>query len=77
MDSEVGTLKWGELFEDVVLAVRFLDDVIDVNKMPDERLKQANLDSRRIGLGANGFADVLVALGIRYDSPEAIFEQQE
>jgi ribonucleoside-diphosphate reductase alpha chain len=72
VDSEVGTLKWGELFEDVELAVRFLDDVIDVNKMPDERLKQANLDSRRIGLGANGFADVLVALGIRYDSPEAV-----
>jgi ribonucleoside-diphosphate reductase alpha chain len=72
VDSEVGTLKWGELFEDVELAVRFLDDVIDVNKMPDERLKQANLDSRRIGLGINGLADTLIWLGIKYDSPEAV-----
>ncbi len=72
VDSKAGTLRWAELLEDVVLAVRFLDDVIDVNKMPDERLRQANLASRRIGLGINGFADTLIALGIRYDSPEAV-----
>ena len=72
VDEEEKTLKWGALAEDVMLAVRLLDDVIDVNRMPDERLRRANLASRRIGLGVNGLADILITLGLRYDSPEAV-----
>jgi len=66
------SIDWVKLAEDVKLAVRFLDDVIDVNKLPSERLRARNLETRRIGLGVNGLADLLIKLGIRYDSPEAI-----
>ncbi len=67
-----GGVLWGDLAADVFTAVRFLDDVIDVNRMPHKLLRERNLESRRIGLGVNGFADMLIALGLRYDSPEAI-----
>ncbi|MFB6469930.1 MAG: adenosylcobalamin-dependent ribonucleoside-diphosphate reductase [Vulcanisaeta sp. AZ3] len=67
-----GSIDWEGLARDVGLAVRFLDDVIDVNKLPHERLKKRVLETRRIGLGANGLADALIALGLRYDSPQAL-----
>mgnify|MGYP001626181912 FL=1 len=67
-----GSIDWESLAKDVVLAVRFLDDVIDANQHPHEYLDRANKASRRIGLGINGWADVLVSLDIPYDSPKAI-----
>ncbi len=67
-----GEFDWKALAEDVKIAVRFLDDVIDVNKLPHEMLRRKVLKTRRIGLGVNGFADVLISLGIKYDSPEGI-----
>ena len=67
-----GSIDWEALASDIALAVRFLDDVIDSNKHPHEYLDRANKASRRIGLGVNGWADVLVALNIPYDSPKAI-----
>ena len=67
-----GRIKWEDLARDIQLAVRFLDDVIDVNKLPHERLRKRVLETRRIGLGANGLADALIALGLRYDSPQAL-----
>ncbi|WP_291764819.1 ribonucleotide reductase N-terminal alpha domain-containing protein [Caldivirga sp. UBA161] len=67
-----GSIDWEALAKDVVLAVRFLDDVIDANQHPHEYLDRANKASRRIGLGINGWADVLVSLDIPYDSPKAI-----
>ncbi|MGC9226635.1 MAG: ribonucleotide reductase N-terminal alpha domain-containing protein [Caldivirga sp.] len=65
-------INWAELASDVYTAVRFLDDVIDANQHPHEYLDRANKASRRIGLGINGWADVLVSLDIPYDSPKAI-----
>jgi ribonucleoside-diphosphate reductase alpha chain len=65
-------VDWGELASDIFTAVRFLDDVIDANQHPHEYLDRANKASRRIGLGVNGWADVLVALNIPYDSPKAV-----
>lgn len=53
-------------------AVRFLDDVIDVADYPVPALADAALASRKIGLGVMGLADVLIALGLPYDSAEAV-----
>ncbi len=58
----------------VKLGVRFLDDVLDYNKdrHPLKEQSEHSLYSRRIGLGIMGLADMLIKLGIKYDSQEAI-----
>ena len=53
------------------LAVRFLDDVIEVGRVPLPRQRRAIRETRRIGLGITGLADALVMLGLDYDSDAA------
>lgn len=67
-----GAMDWESLEITVRTAARFLDDVIEVNQFPLERLRQVNLATRRIGLGVMGWADALVRLGMPYDSDEAL-----
>ena len=63
---------WNALDNTVRTAVRFLDDVIEVNQFPLPKLREVNLATRRIGLGVMGWADALIRLGIPYDSPRAL-----
>lgn len=58
------------------LGVRFLDDVVTVNEFPMPEQKEMNLATRRIGLGVMGMHDALIALGIPYDSDEAILQAE-
>ena len=67
-----GEFDWVGLEETVRLAVRFLDDVIEVNTFPLDALRDMNLKTRRIGLGIMGWADALVEFGVPYDSEEAL-----
>jgi len=57
------TVRWG---------IRFLDDVIEVNKFPLRAIKEITLANRKIGLGVMGFADMLIELGVPYTSSKAI-----
>jgi ribonucleoside-diphosphate reductase alpha chain len=67
-----GDLAWDELAEAIGLAVRFLDDVIDVSHYPIPQVRTITRANRKIGLGVMGLADALILLGIRYDSDEAL-----
>lgn len=65
------TIDWNSLGESIHTAVRFLDNVIEVNKFPLQKLRDVNLKTRRIGLGIMGLADLLVKLEIPYDSKKS------
>lgn len=66
------TLNKEQLEKTVAVAVRMMDNVVDVSKFPLPAQREEAYAKRRIGLGVTGLADVLALQGITYGSPEAV-----
>jgi ribonucleoside-diphosphate reductase alpha chain len=65
-------IDWEKLRDCVHQAVRFLDNVIEVNHFPTPEIARASRGNRKIGLGVMGFAELLIRLGVSYDSDAAV-----
>jgi len=64
-------INWNKLEETVRLAVRQLDNLIDINELPIKEAERADQENRAIGLGVMGFSDAIEQLGMAYDSEHA------
>jgi len=69
---ENGVLDMDKLKRTISIAMRMLDNVIDINFYAVAKARNANLKHRPVGLGIMGFQDCLHQLGIPYSSPEAV-----
>jgi ribonucleoside-diphosphate reductase alpha chain len=72
IENGFGRFDYDRLQDIVRKAVRFLDNVITMNKYPLPQIEEITLKTRKIGLGVMGWADALIKAGIRYDSNQAI-----
>jgi len=67
-----GKIDWEKLRETIRNATHFLDNVVDANVYPLREIADITRANRKIGLGVMGFADMLIMLGVPYDSDEAL-----
>lgn len=71
-DGNGYSVDWAKLAQSTKVAVRFLDDVIDVSRWPDPRIARMVRANRKIGLGVMGFAELLILLEIPYGSRASV-----
>ena len=69
---EDSRISWDKMRETVRNAVHFLDNIVDANVYPLKEIAGITRANRKIGLGVMGFADMLIMLGVPYDSEEAL-----
>jgi len=74
-EGKLGVVRYSintdKLRDTVGIAVRFLDNLVEVNSYPIPEIEEVTKANRQLGLGVMGWADMLFKLGIRYDSQEA------
>lgn len=70
--GEQGDIEWNRLRDTVRLTTRFLDNVIDANLYTLPAIEKITKGNRKIGLGVMGFADMLIKMGLRYDTEEGL-----
>lgn len=76
-ETTKGELDYTALEETVAKAVRFLDNVIEVNNYPLPEIEKIAKGNRKIGLGVMGWAETCVKIGLAYDSPEGLKKAEE
>ena len=75
--DEAGRVNFGKLAEVVRWAIRFLDDVVEINHYPIDAVSAVTRANRKVGLGGMGFADLLLLQGIPYASQAALNRGEE
>ncbi|MXX71442.1 MAG: vitamin B12-dependent ribonucleotide reductase [Gemmatimonadetes bacterium] len=71
-DTPEEGIDWDGMRRVVHLSTHFLDNVIDANRYPLDEISELAHQIRRVGLGLMGWADLMVRLGVRYDSEEGV-----